>query len=140
MRVCMHDDAVVVVVSERCDSLAASESPEAIDVVGAAGRGVFTASSRALVALLHVFEHLTATSVAELVGGPAEVAREEGAEGGDGESTSRGTHDFSRVRRGEQELSVHLETLGVRVVELSNGHAVDTLEGMARNHSAVRVI
>ena len=142
----MHMDAVVEVVFEQTGvsvlrySLAASKSPEAINVVSAASGGILTASSRALVAPLHVLKHLSATSVTELVGRPAEVGGEESAEGGDRESTSGCAHDLIGVRRSEQELSVHLETLDIRVGELTDGHAIDTLEGMAWDHGAVSVI
>mmetsp|Transcript_11738 Transcript_11738/g.14849 ORF Transcript_11738/g.14849 Transcript_11738/m.14849 type:complete len:207 (+) Transcript_11738:58-678(+) len=121
-------------------SLGAGESSEAVDVVGAAGRGVLAAAGAALVASLHVLEHLATAGVAETVGRSAEVGGEESTEGGDGGGASGSTHNLGGVGRSEEERSVHLEALQVGVGQLADGETVHTLEGVTSDHNGVRVV
>ena len=122
------------------NSLAAGESSESVNVVGARLRWVVAAACTVLVASLHVLKHLSALAVAETVGAASEVRGEEGTEGGDAGGDGSGTSHGVGVRRREEEGRVDLETLQVGVSELANREAVHTLEGVASHESGMRVV
>ena len=102
-------------------------------------RIIFTAGS-ALIASLHVLKHLTAARVAHLIGRATEVRGEEGTEGGDASSTGGSAEDLGGIGRSEEVRRVDLEALKIGVHELTAGHGVVSLEGVAGNVGRMSVI
>ena len=102
-------------------------------------RIIFTAGST-LIASLHVLEHLTAARVAHLIGRATEVRGEEGTEGGDASSTGGSAEDLGGIGRSEKVRRVDLEALKIGVHELTAGHGVVSLEGVAGNVGRMSVI